>query len=233
LAEDDVTRVERRPTVGFSGRIAASARKGDLHPMLRRYAPWILVGLAALALAAIVAWRYGAPAAPSQGVSLGGDFHLVDQSGRPVDQGLLKHKWTAMFFGYTFCPDVCPTTLQTLGAASRELGGRAKDFQVVFITVDPERDTPNELKAYLSSAAFPAGTIGLTGSPGQIAQVAKAYGVYYQREGSGPGYAVDHSSAIYLTDPEGRFDSVIAFGLTPDQTRDQILKAMRQKGAAA
>jgi protein SCO1/2 len=201
--------------------------------MLRRYAPWILVALATLMLAGLMVWRFGAPPAPGQasGPGVGGGFHLVDQAGRAVDETVLKHKWTAVFFGYTFCPDVCPTTLQTLGAASEQLGARARDFQVVFITVDPDRDTPPVLKAYLSSAAFPRGTIGLTGSSDQIAAVTKAYGVYYQKEGSGAGYAVDHSSAIYLMNPDGKFDSVIAYGLTPDQTRDQILKAMRRRGA--
>jgi len=201
--------------------------------MLRRYAPWILVALATLMLAGLMVWRFGAPPAPGQasGPGVGGGFHLVDQSGRAVDETVLKHKWTAVFFGYTFCPDVCPTTLQTLGAASEQLGARARDFQVVFITVDPDRDTPPVLKAYLSSAAFPRATIGLTGSSDQIAAVTKAYGVYYQKEGSGAGYAVDHSSAIYLMNPDGKFDSVIAYGLTPDQTRDQILKAMRRRGA--
>ena len=201
--------------------------------MLRRYAPWILVALATLMLAGLMVWRFGAPPAPGQasGPGVGGGFHLADQSGRAVDETVLKHKWTAVFFGYTFCPDVCPTTLQTLGAASEQLGARARDFQVVFITVDPDRDTPPVLKAYLSSAAFPRATIGLTGSSDQIAAVTKAYGVYYQKEGSGAGYAVDHSSAIYLMNPDGKFDSVIAYGLTPDQTRDQILKAMRRRGA--
>jgi protein SCO1 len=201
--------------------------------MLRRYAPWLLVAVATLMLAGLMVWRFGAPPAPGQGAgaAIGGGFHLVDQGGRAVDEAVLKHKWTAVFFGYTYCPDVCPTTLQTLGAASEQLGARAKDFQVVFITVDPERDTAPVLKAYLSSAAFPRGAIGLTGTPDQIAAVTKAYGVYYQKEGSGTGYAVDHSSAIYLMDPDGRFDSVIAYGLTADQTRDQILKAMRRRGA--
>ena len=204
--------------------------------MICKYAPWILVGLAALGLAAIIALRPGGPLAPGAtapaAAAIGGPFRLVDQSGQVVDQSILKRKWTAVFFGYTYCPDVCPTTLQTLGAASNELGPNAKDFQVVFITVDPERDTPAKLKAYLSSAAFPRGAIGLTGTSDQIAAVAKAYAVYYQKDGSGAGYSVDHSSAIYLMNPDGKFDSVIAYGLTPDQTRDQILKSMRRGGAA-
>jgi protein SCO1/2 len=205
--------------------------------MVRKYAPWILVAVAALILTGMAAWMLAGPpvrqtAAARGTAAIGGGFNLIDQDGKPVDQSILKGKWTAVFFGYTFCPDVCPTTLQTLGAASASLGERAKDFQVVFITVDPERDTPAVLKAYLSSAAFPRGAIGLTGSAEQIAAIAKTYGVFYQKEGSGDGYAVDHSSAIYLMNPDGQYDSVIAYGLTPDETRDQILKAMRRGGGA-
>jgi protein SCO1/2 len=201
--------------------------------MVRKYAPWILVAVAALILTGMAAWMLAAPPAkPRQTASgtaaIGGGFNLVDQDGKPVDQSILKGKWTAVFFGYTFCPDVCPTTLQTLGAASTQLGARGKDFQVVFVTVDPERDKPAVLKSYLSSAAFPRGTIGLSGTSDQIAAIAKAYGVFYQKEGAGAGYAVDHSSAIYLMNPKGQFDSVVAYGLTPEETRDQIVKAMRQ-----
>jgi len=194
--------------------------------MIRRFAPWAAVAIAALALAAVVAWR-SSPPAPA----IGGDFHLVDQTGRAVDQTVLKGKWSAVFFGYTYCPDVCPTTLTTLGSTVDELGPSAKDFQVVFITVDPHRDTPAQLKAYLSSGSFPKGTIGLTGADPQVAAAASAYKVYFQKQGAGANYSVDHSSAIYLMNPQGRFDSVIPYGLTPDQTRDDILRAMRGQGA--
>ena len=168
----------------------------------------------------------GRPAPPL----IGGPFALVDQFGQPRDQSLLLGKWSAVFFGYTYCPDVCPTTLQTLASAIGLMGPRAKDFQVVFVTVDPARDTPGQLKDYLSSASFPKGTIGLTGTPDQIAKAANDYKVYFQKSGTGPGYSVDHSAAIYLMNPQGAFDSVIAFGLTVAQTRDQILKAMQQHG---
>jgi protein SCO1/2 len=208
--------------------------------MNRKFAPWLLVALAALAFAGLLAWRSGVlPGATSSASgpattasAVGGPFQLVDQDGHPVDQSLLQHKWTAVFFGYTFCPDVCPTTLQTLGVTQQKLGPLAKDFQVVFVSVDPARDTPAKLKSYLSSDAFPKGTIGLTGTPAQVAAVAKAYGVFYAKDGAGPDYAVSHSSAIYLMNPKGQFDSVLAYGMTPDETRDQIARAMRQGGAA-
>ncbi len=160
----------------------------------------------------------------------GGPFTLVDQDGRPVDQRVLNGKWSIVFFGYTFCPDFCPTTLTTLGKAMDALGPKAKDTQVVFITVDPARDTPAELKTYLSSRAFPKNIMGLTGTQAQIAQVAKEYLVYYQKEGTGPNYTMDHSTAIYIMDPQGRFHGVIADGLTPDQDAQAISQAM--SGAA-
>ena len=172
----------------------------------------------------------GAPSASAPVAQIGGPFQLVDQNGRPIDQTVLKGKWTAVFFGYTYCPDVCPTTLQTLGSASDLLGAKARALQVVFVTVDPARDTPAQLKDYLSSGSFPRGIIGLTGTPEQIGKAAGEYKVYFQKNGSGANYSVDHSSAIYLMNPKGDFDSVIQFGLTPEQTRDQIANAMNKAG---
>jgi protein SCO1/2 len=162
--------------------------------------------------------------------SLGGPFSLVDQDGRQVDQRLLNGKWSIVFFGYTFCPDFCPTTLTTLGKAMDELGPKAKDAQVVFVTVDPGRDTPAQLKTYLASRVFPKNIVGLTGTDAQIAQIAKGYKVFYQREGTGPNYTMDHSTALYIMDPQGRFHGVIADGLTPEQDAQAISNAM--SGAA-
>ena len=150
----------------------------------------------------------------------------MDENGRPANQSVLKGKWSVVFFGYTYCPDVCPTTLTVLGQAMDQLGPRAKDVQVVFITVDPERDTPAQLKAYMASPAFPKNMVALTGTPAEIAHVARGYGVFYQKDGSGPNYTVDHSVVLYLMDPEGRFKRPIAEGLTPDETRRQIAEAM-------
>ena len=91
---------------------------------------------------------------------VGGPFQLVDQQGRPVDESLLQGRWSLVFFGFTYCPDFCPTTLQALDATKQQLGDRADDLQIVFISIDPERDTPQMLKDYLSSDGFPEGVIG-------------------------------------------------------------------------
>ena len=170
--------------------------------------------------------QHGAAATQTGAAAIGGPFSLVDQDGKPVDQHVLDGKWSVVFFGYTYCPDFCPTTLTTLGKAMEQLGPKAKDAQVVFITVDPARDTPAALKTYLSSRVFPKNIIGLTGSDAEIAQVAKGYKVFYQKEGTGPNYTMDHSTALYVMDPKGNFHSVIADGLTPDQDAQQIAQAM-------
>jgi protein SCO1 len=158
---------------------------------------------------------------------VGGPFTLVDQDGRSVDQTALKGKWSVVFFGFTYCPDVCPATLQALSEASDLMGPKAKDLRVVFISVDPERDTPAAMKAYAEANRLPAGSLALTGNRAQTDAAAKAYRVYYEKVGEGPGYTVNHSSAAYLMDPKVRFSRVLAFGLTPEQMADQIKAAMR------
>ena len=168
------------------------------------------------------------PARDQQTAALGGPFHLVDQTGRPRDQHLLDGKWTAVFFGYTNCPDACPTTLFALGQTEKLLGPRAADFQTVFISVDPARDTPAQLAKYLSNDAFARHVTGLTGSEAQVAEAAKAYKVFFQKAGQGADYTVNHSTFTYLMNPRGQFACVIAYDATPQQIASQVQKAMAQ-----
>ncbi len=158
---------------------------------------------------------------------IGGPFNLVDQDGRPQDQRLLNGKWSALFFGYTYCPDICPTTLQALAQTKAQLGGAAKDLQIVFVSVDPERDTPAQIKAYLQTPAFAQPTIGLTGTPEQVAAAVKAYRVVVQKQGTGEGYTVNHTAVIYLMDPKGQFDRPITETLSPAEMAAQIRDAMK------
>jgi protein SCO1/2 len=194
--------------------------------MRRRSLLLIAIVLVAAAIVAGLAWRAGVFSDQGQ-PSVGGPFELVDQEGRPVDEAVLKGKWSAVFFGFTYCPDVCPTTLQALAAAQDRLGAKAKDFQVVFISVDPERDTPQQLKAYLTAGPFPPGTIGLTGTPAQVAAAARAYRVFYQKRGEGTDYAVDHSTPVYLMDRKGRFSRILPYNLPPEALARQVSEAMR------
>ena len=159
---------------------------------------------------------------------IGGAFRLVDQNGQAVDERLLRGKWTAVFFGFTYCPDFCPATLQTLEAATAALGRDAGDLQVVFISVDPERDTPAALKDYTANFDIPGGMHALTGTPEQVDAAAKAWRAYYRRKGEGPDYTVDHFTSIYLMDPRGRFARLVPHGLTPQQTAGEIKAAMAQ-----
>ncbi len=145
---------------------------------------------------------------PLAGAALGGPFTLVDQNGRTTTDKSFAGHYRAVYFGYSFCPDVCPTTLQTLMQGYRAFAaaspGLAARLVPIFITVDPERDTPGVLKTYV--AAFGPQLVGLTGSPAAIASAAKAYGVYYRRQVARAGsssYLMDHSSQVVLFGPDG------------------------------
>ncbi len=157
---------------------------------------------------------------------VGGPFQLVNQDGQAVDQTLLNGKWSLVFFGFTYCPDYCPTTLGMLEATKRAMGDRADEVQIVFITVDPERDTPQALKDYLSSDGFPEGVIGLTGTPEQVRATADAYRAVYQKVGEGDAYTLNHSLTIYLMGPDGRLRSALGHDLGPDNAARIIQQAM-------
>ncbi|HWH22430.1 MAG TPA: SCO family protein [Allosphingosinicella sp.] len=143
---------------------------------------------------------------PLEGARLGGPFSLTDHNGRKFSSASLDGKYRIVYFGFTYCPDVCPVDLQAIGQALRQMEKRdpelAAKVQPVFITVDPERDTPAVMKDYV--AAFHPRLIGLTGSPGQIAGVAKAHGVYFDKQQDKPSdYMVDHSRIALLFGPKG------------------------------
>jgi protein SCO1 len=139
-----------------------------------------------------------------QAVSVGGPFNLIDQNGQPFSDKDLKGKSFLVFFGFTHCPDVCPTTLFEISELLRNLGPEADHTAALFISVDPERDTPAALKDYLSS--FDPHLRGLTGSAAAVDAVTKAYRVYYRKVPlEGGDYTMDHTAIVYLMDKEGRF----------------------------
>ncbi|MBV8193154.1 MAG: SCO family protein [Alphaproteobacteria bacterium] len=171
--------------------------------MSRTMKALLAVWIATLAAAAgWIAWD----AAHPDRTAIGGPFTLVDQNGRTVTSDSLKGKPTLIYFGYTYCPDVCPTSLQLMANAIDDLGpDAAKKVNLVFITVDPERDTPQLLKGYVEN--FGPSFVGLTGTPQQVADATRAYRVYYQKvpgKDGGP-YLMDHSSIVYVLDRNGRF----------------------------
>jgi cytochrome oxidase Cu insertion factor (SCO1/SenC/PrrC family) len=162
-------------------------------------AVWIAVLVGAAGWIGWDAWQGKQP-------GIGGPFALTDQNGKTVTSDSLKGKPTLIYFGYAFCPDVCPTSLLLMETAIEKLGPDApKKVNLVFITVDPERDTTAMMKGYVEN--FGPTFIGLTGTQEQITQVARAYRVYYQKVPGKDGspYLMDHSSIVYLLDRNGRF----------------------------
>jgi protein SCO1/2 len=158
----------------------------------------LLIGAAAVLLLTGHS-REGVPA-------VGGPFALIDGDHRTVTDQDFHGKFMLVYFGYSFCPDVCPTTLTEVADAMDKLGPTAARVQPIFITVDPKRDTPDIMKQY--AANFSPKLLGLTGTPEQIAKVAKEYRVYYAEHRTGPGpndYSMDHSSILYLMGPDGQF----------------------------
>jgi protein SCO1 len=157
--------------------------------------------------------------------AIGGPFRLTDQNGKIVTDADLKGKWSLVYFGYTHCPDACPTALNDIAIALDSLGAKRDTVQAVFITVDPERDTPETLKSYVAS--FDAPILALTGTPEQVAQAAKGYRVYYAKHPEAGGdYSMDHSSVIYVMDPQGRFTASFTHESTPEQIAERLKKLL-------
>ncbi len=155
--------------------------------------------------------------------AIGGAFHLVDHNGKPFGDADLKGKWHLVFFGYTNCPDTCPTTLNELALALDRLGKGRDAVGIVLITVDPERDTPAVLKSYVES--FDAPIVALTGTAEAVKEAAKAYRVYYAKHPRADGgYDMDHSAVIYVMDPQGRFTATF----TPDSTAEAIAARLQK-----
>lgn len=193
----------------------------------------LIVGIAALCigggmLGLAVVERSGAPSAAettATGASIGGPFSLVAADGQTVTDRSYRGKWMLVYFGYTFCPDVCPTTLNNIAQALAKLGPDANAVVPIFITVDPKRDTPKVMGDYVK--AFDPRIVGLSGSATQLAAVAKEYHVYYAiQPGSGGGngndYLIDHSSFIYLMNKQGVFVKVMPGSLTGGEMADTI-----------
>jgi cytochrome oxidase Cu insertion factor (SCO1/SenC/PrrC family) len=153
---------------------------------------------------------------------VGGSFSLIDHTGKPRTEADFRGKLLLIYFGFTYCPDVCPTDLQAIGLTLGKLGKAGDAVQPVFITLDPERDTPQLLAAYVAS--FHPRLIALSGDAASVRQAARAYKVYYAKvpAAAGSSYTVDHSGYIYLMDPAGRYLGFFPPGTPPDRMTDVI-----------
>jgi protein SCO1/2 len=157
--------------------------------------------------------------------AIGGPFDLVDQDGHKVTAAVLDGKWHLVYFGYTNCPDSCPTALNDMAVALGRLGPLGRTVGIVFITVDPARDTPAVMKSYVAN--FDAPILALTGTPAEIAQAAHDYHVFYAKSAEAGGtYAMDHSSIIYAVDPKGRFAASLDGASSPDDIAARLRKLL-------
>lgn len=180
-----------------------------------------LIAAAAAAALAVVLWN-GSPAA--QAAAIGGPFELTDHTGQTVTEESFDDSYLLVYFGYAWCPDVCPTELIIIGQAVDELGALGDEVQPLFITVDPARDTVEALAEYVPS--FHPRLVGLTGSDEQIREAAQAYRVYYRlnEQDEDGNYLVDHTSYIYFMDPDGEYVTHFVYGQGPEKMAEIIRK---------
>ncbi|EAT09466.1 SCO family protein [Sphingobium sp. 10 DY56-G10] len=196
------------------------------------------VGIAALAsvlvLAAATALTIGwspmaprpAPTGALEGAAVGGPFRLIDQDGRVVTSDSFRGRYRLMYFGFTYCPDICPTDVQKMSQALRLFEqrdpARAARIQPIMVTIDPERDTPKILKQFVSN--FHPRLIGLTGPPAAITDTLRRFGVYASRQqvGGASSYLMDHSALMYLMGPKGDPITFFARDATPDQIASEL-----------
>ena len=187
-----------------------------------------LIGAIAGAAVLLVANPQGGQPVQSSGAALiGGPFSLVGADGKPITDRNFRGRYMLIFFGFTHCPDICPAELQVIAQALEQLGDKAKKVVPIFITLDPERDTPEAMANYVKS--FGPNFVGLTGSPEAIAAAAKAYRVAYSKvenKDSAGDYSVDHSALAYLMDPEGRYVTHFSYGLSTDQMAEKLEKLL-------
>ncbi|MBL0932934.1 MAG: SCO family protein [Alphaproteobacteria bacterium] len=184
--------------------------------MLRtiRLAAWFLVVVVAVFTGAIWATRALKPVPEAVPIStalsqFGGTFSIPDMNGKRMTERDLAGRPSLMFFGFTYCPDVCPTTLTDISGWLDTLGEEAKDLAVYFISVDPERDTPEQLRDYLS--AFDGRIMGLVGTPAETARIADAWRVVYKKVPQGDSYVIDHTATVFMVDKSGQFAGTIDF----------------------
>lgn len=169
-------------------------------------------------VAAILAATIGGDVRPA----IGGPFRLTSQTGQIIDSDALRGRPYAIFFGFAHCPEICPTTMIDMQRLLDRLGPLAKEFKVYFVSVDPERDTPDMLRDFLAS--FEPHIVGLTGTAAEIAGVAKAFGAYYRKVPTGDGdYTMDHSAFVYLIDARGNYADSLGY----QEQEDRALAKLR------
>lgn len=197
-----------------------------------RFIAFILAGLVLGGYAALLMSagpRSGARVETTGKALIGGPFELVSHEGRRVSDEDFRGRMMLLFFGFTHCPDICPTELQTIAAALEKLGPDAEKVVPIFVSVDPERDTVEKISSYVK--AFDERIVGLTGTPQEVEKAAKAYRVYYRKAklsetASDAEYTIDHSAFTYLMDGKGQYVRHFPFGITPEKMADGIRQTL-------
>jgi protein SCO1/2 len=185
----------------------------------------VLVAFLAGSLTVIAAIVMIIPRHSTQSSSVGGPFTLTDQNGKTVTDATFKGEPFLVFFGFTHCPDVCPTTLYEMSEVLKRLGPDAQKTAALFVTVDPERDTPEKMKQYVSS--FHPRIFGLTGTPAQIDAIKKEYRVYSKKVPTKDGdYTMDHTAVVYLMDKNGRFVAPFNMARSADEAAADLQKRL-------
>ncbi|NOT40164.1 MAG: SCO family protein [Alphaproteobacteria bacterium] len=184
-----------------------------------------MIGVLAVVWAVVGLGLVGAERDAQFGRAVLGSFRLTDQNGIVVTERTVLGRPSIVFFGFAYCPDVCPTTLASMTALLGRLGGDADKLGAYFVTVDPERDTVAALKTYLSS--FDKRIRGLTGPTDQIAAIARPLGVFYERSGSGSSYTMDHTASVFLLDAQGRLHGTIAYREDASVAEEKVRALLR------
>lgn len=198
--------------------------------VLKSIASWTLAPGAAGLLAACSESKPQYKAIDLTGADYARDFQLTDHNGQPRTLKDFRGKLVVLFFGYTQCPDVCPTSMAELSEAKKLLGADGDKLQGLFVTVDPDRDTPDVLKAYMAN--FDPTFLALRGTPEQLAEMAKEYKVYYKKaEGKTPtSYTMDHSAASYVYDTQGRLRLYTRYGSGAQALASDLKLLLGQQG---
>lgn len=183
-------------------------------------------------LAAVAGWWYLLPPTlhgmPLESPRAADDFTLTTTAGKPMSLSDFRGKYVVLFFGYTYCPDVCPTTLSDIQQMLKQLGAKREDVQVLMVTVDPERDTAQQLATYLHY--FDPSFIGMTGNVADIQPVAKQFGIFFEKEASSDrdNYVVDHTAVVTIIDPKGYVREIFNYGVSGADMASDVAYLMRR-----
>ncbi len=188
----------------------------------------ILVGILVLMAAGVGFLTFEWYRQTNSGEPYGSAFTLVDQNGAPITEAAFRGHPSAVFFGFTNCPEVCPTTLYELNGWLAKLGDEGKDIHAYFVSIDPERDTPEMMKLYVENASDRI--TGITGDPAKVYEMAKSFGIFWKKIDTGDGeYTMDHTASVLLLDGTGEFAGTIAYEENSD-TAIAKLKRLAAKG---